>query len=158
MSQGFTIRHAGSDDFAELIKLLVEMHAEIGIFSLSVERLAKRIYEVLNRGICLLAIDDDGNIVGSIGLLGESVWYSDELMLSDTWIFVRKDKRSARAFPMLVKAARLEAEQMKVRLVLCLYSLKDHDRKARLFERYARRIMTGYLFLEAGGDFLAQEG
>lgn len=158
MSEAFTIRVAGRDDFEELLKLLVEMHAEIGVFKLSIERTVARIYQVLEKGICLLAIDAAGAIAGTIGLLGEKIWYSDDLMLSDTWIFVRQGKRSLRAFSDLIKAARAAADQRGVPLVMCLYTLKDCDRKARLFERHARRIMTGYLFLEAGGDFLAKEG
>ena len=138
--------------------MLVEMHKEIGIFSLSVDKLAQRIRMVLDGGICLLALNAEGEAIGTIGLLGETAWYSDDHILSDTWIFVRKGKRSLRAFDMLVGAAHSIARDGGLPFVICLYSLKSHDRKARLFERYAKRIMTGYVFREAGGDFLAMEG
>ncbi|MGE0853855.1 MAG: hypothetical protein AB7O44_30305 [Hyphomicrobiaceae bacterium] len=157
MSHGVTTRRAVDEDFAVIIEMLVEMHKEIGIFSLSVDKLAQRIRMVLDSGACLLALDDAGEVVGTIGLLVESAWYSEDPVLSDTWIFVRTGKRRLRVFDALIGGARTFSEQTAMPLVICLYALKDHDRKTRLFERYAKRIMTGYLFREAGGDFLAME-
>lgn len=156
MITGITIRRADASDFADIIHMLVEMHSEMGIFSLSVERLTARVYAVLKSGICLIA-DIDGSPAGTIGLIGDIPWYTDDRTLADTWIFVRKGKRSLKIFGEMVREARSVANQMGFPLVLTLYSLKDQDRKARLFERHAHRIMTGFLFLEAGGEFIAQE-
>lgn len=156
MTREITIRTATDADFELLIRMLVDMHGEIGIFTLSIDKVAERIRKVLQSGACLIA-EVAGEPVGTIGLLGERTWYSDDYLLSDTWIFVRREKRGLRVFGELVKAARTVASNLRMPLVICLYSLKDQDRKARLFERYANRIMTGFLFRDAGGDFVAKE-
>lgn len=152
MSKKPTIRAATPDDFKTIIRLLVEMHGEVGQFPISIEKVAARIDEVLEKGVALLA-EIDGEAIGTMGLVGETPWYSEQRVVADTWIWTKGPRRLA-AFNAMVKAAHDYASANGLPCIITLYSPDSADRKTKLFERHGRRIMEGYQFKPAGGDFL----
>jgi hypothetical protein len=147
-----TIRAARPEDFGAILRMLVDMHAEVGEFALSVEKVSKRIDETLANGVVLIA-EIDGQAIGTIGLRGEAPWYSDQHVIADTWIWAQGRRRLS-AFRTTVEAAHDYAQRFDLPCIITLYSLKNTSRKTSLFERYGRRIMEGFQFKPAGGDFL----
>lgn len=147
------LRWAQPEDRPAVIGLLFEMHAEVGIFPLSLQRLEENVDEVLRQGRVLLAVEN-GAVVGSVGLYVGSFWYSEEKVLMDTWIFT-----SARAgdrlsvFRDMIAAVRMEGEEQGLPIVLTLFCEDAENRKTRLFSRYGDMVLKGFMFKPVGGDF-----
>lgn len=145
------IRQAEKEDFAAILRMLVAMHAEVGEFPISVDKVARRIDETLAYGVVLLA-EVKGEPAGTIGLRAEAPWYSEQTVICDTWIWTQ-GRRRVSVFARLVKEAHDYALRLETPCVLTLYSLKQTASKRKLFERFGRQIMEGYQFKPAGGDF-----
>ena len=73
MIKNLTLRWAEADDHQAIVVLLNEMHKEIGSFPLSPAKLTAHVGEVLTSGKAMLA-EIDGEVIGSIGLLGSEPW------------------------------------------------------------------------------------
>jgi hypothetical protein len=82
-------RRANLFDVSALTAMLIEMHnnAEVELTKVNTEKLVNKINEALHRGVVLVALKDN-KIVGSIGGLVVSDWWSDEKHLSDLWFYV----------------------------------------------------------------------
>lgn len=153
-----TVRHATETDRALIWSMLLDMSKEMAPYSVSLRRVDERIDQVLRRGVALIA-ENDGQAIGTIGLLGQAgSWFTDDRVVSDTWIYVRPDRRSIKAWGMLVLKAMEYARDNNLPLVLCLYTMKDTERKARLFERAADRIMRAWRFVNVGGEYRIKMG
>ena len=156
MIQTLTLRWAEADDHQAIVTLLNEMHAEIGAFPLSHAKLTAHVGEVLTSGRAMLA-EIDGELIGSIGLLGTEPWYSEQKIISDYWIFVsRETPKRLTVFRAMVAEVQTYARDVGIPLVLALYSSKDRTRKAKLFERWGDQIMRGFQFTDVGGEYRVQ--
>jgi GNAT superfamily N-acetyltransferase len=131
-----SLRVATAEDLPELYDLLIAMHSGTiaGTSPIAPEILTAAIEDALAWGVVFLA-ELDGKIIGSIGGIETSDWWSDEIYLADRWFFVYKDHRSSRAALMLVKSflevGRLAGMSVKLGHV---YS-GDIDRKDNFYER-----------------------
>ena len=156
MIKNLTLRWAEADDHQAIVVLLNEMHKEIGSFPLSPAKLTAHVGEVLTSGKAMLA-EIDGEVIGSIGLLGSEPWYSEQKIISDYWIFVsREAPKRLSVFRAMVAEVKAYAADVGIPLVLALYSSKDRDRKAKLFERLGDEIMRGFQFTDVGGEYRVQ--
>ena len=92
------VRRAGPLDISAIIALLMEMHknTEIPVSPISSEKLVAKISEAIHRGIVFVAIDEKNEILGSIGGIISTDWWSDERHLSDMWFYVSKASRKTR--------------------------------------------------------------
>jgi hypothetical protein len=70
--------------------------------------------ETVRDGCVLVARNDGGEIIGTIGLFETSTWYSEEPYLTNRWLNVMPGE--AGAFRALLEAARAEAESRTVML------------------------------------------
>lgn len=151
-----TIRKGEPQDFRIILPMLVKMHGDVGEFPISIEKVSERIDDTLATGLVLIA-EIDNQAEGSIGLVGEEPWYSETKVIGDTWIWPGTGRHALSIFRALVAAAHEYALRNDFPCILTLYSLKSTARKSKLFERYGRRIMEGYQFKPAGGDYLGKE-
>lgn len=151
-----TVRQATADDFGIILRMLADMHAEVGEFPLSVARVSKRIDDILENGLALIA-EHEEKPLGTIGLMAEQPWYTEQIVIGDSWIWAASGPRRLNAFRALVSAAHEYATRIELPCIITLYSLKGTARKTKLFERHGRRIMEGFQFKPAGGDFLMEE-
>ena len=142
------MRIATAEDFPELRRLLTEMHSGTvdGTSPLDPLRMDAAIEDALSFGVVLVS-EIDGIIVGSIGGVQSSDWWSDEIHLADRWFFVYKEHRNSRVALNLVRSF-LEAGRaagIKVRLGH-VYS-GDIARKDRFYERLGM-TKVGSLYVE----------
>jgi len=147
------VRTALPTDDQAILALLHEMHGEIGIFPLSEARLIERVKELLTEGL-VIVVENENMMVGTIGLYGGCLWYSDQKVLMDSWVFTSnraKDRLSV--FRLLVKEAKETALDLGLPLILKLYFEVQKDKKHALFQRYGDMIMQGFQFVPVGGDF-----
>ena len=110
------VRRAAPLDISAIIALLMEMHknTEIPASPISSEKLVAKISESIHRGIVFVAIDEKNEILGSIGGIISTDWWSDERHLSDMWFYVSKASRKTRVAYELVKNFIGMAKEAKV--------------------------------------------
>src|SRR5690606_7256198 len=78
------VRLATQDDAPKIFDLLKLMHAEVGLAPMAPDKVVRRMVAAIDGGFVLVA-ERDGDIVGSIGLVVDSWWYSDRQLLRDLW-------------------------------------------------------------------------
>lgn len=145
-------RPAVQNDTEELIALLRQMHEEIGLWSLDEAALLNTVTQrIKENGVCI--IEDDGEIIATIGLHAYRVWYSGSYVLQDQWLFIREDYRTLDVFKRLISSAMTCSRMMDLPLIICLHTVKDHDRKDILFRRYMDQVMKAYRFEPCGGQY-----
>lgn len=145
---------ARAGDIGAVVNLLLDQHAEMGTFKASRTKIALMVERLVRQQSVIIArrMDND-RIVASIGLNLYSPYWTEQQVLGDMWIYIRPEERSLRLFGSLIREARIFAHAANLPLLISLFSLKDHDRKAKLFERHARRVLTVFGLTEMGGEF-----
>jgi len=128
--------------------MLIEMHndAEIKLTSVNTEKLVNKINEALHQGVILIAQKDD-KVVGSIGGVIVSDWWSDEKHLSDLWFYVSPSCRKSKAAVLLSKGFIKIAKEAKLPVRLGHVFSGDVDRKDKFFERLGMN-KAGSLYVE----------
>jgi hypothetical protein len=141
-------RRANLFDVSAITAMLVEMHnnAEIKLTKLNTEKLVNKINEALHRGI-IFVVHDDNNIVGSIGGMVVSDWWSDETHLSDLWFYVSPSQRKSNAAMLLVKNFIKLSKEAKLTVRLGHVFSGDVERKDKFFERLGL-IKAGSVYVE----------
>ena len=128
--------------------MLVEMHnnAEIKLTKLNTEKLVNKINEALHKGI-IFVVHDKNNIVGSMGGVIVSDWWSDETHLSDLWFYVSPTSRKSNAAMLLVKNFIKLSKEAKLTVRLGHVFSGDVERKDKFFERLGL-IKAGSVYVE----------
>jgi hypothetical protein len=141
-------RRANLFDVSALTAMLIEMHnnAEVELTKVNTEKLVNKINEALHRGVVLVALKDN-KIVGSIGGLVVSDWWSDEKHLSDLWFYVSPSCRKSKAAVLLSKDFIKIAKDAKLAVRLGHVFSGDLDRKDKFFERLGMS-KAGSLYVE----------
>jgi N-acetylglutamate synthase-like GNAT family acetyltransferase len=138
------VRLATAKDAPAIMALLRVMHAEIGMASLNEAKVAKKIQDVLERGVICLALAD-GRPVGTCALEFSQMWYSDDHHLAETWFFVHPDNRQSRNAARLMRFANEIARQLQLPVLMGVATNKETQRKCDFFGRYMRSV--GQLFV-----------
>ena len=143
------LRLATVEDLSELYMMLYVMHSETvdGTSPINSEKLTAVISDALHRGIVIVA-EVNGKIVGSIGGMETSDWWSDKLYLADLWFFVYKEHRNSRAALKLVKSFLEIGRDAKIQVKLGHVYSGDIDRKDNFYERLGM-AKVGSLYMEA---------
>lgn len=97
------VRRAGIHEIGAIIDLLIAMHVENGLFSLSEAKMARQVRQLVLQGSCYAVLDGD-RIVGIVGLDVATPWYSDERHVGDYFLFIHPDYRSTDAGDLLIEA------------------------------------------------------
>ena len=101
----FEVRLAKQGDEGPIHHLLMEMHAENGMFSLHPALLRQAIANTMVGGMCFVATVEK-RLVGSIGLYRTHAWYSLDDYVTDRWTYVHPDYRKSGIAKALVEAAK----------------------------------------------------
>jgi len=142
------IRRATPMDVSALYILLNEMHkgTVVSVAPINPEKLIGTINAAIHRGVVLLA-EVKNKIVGSIGGMASSDWWSDQMHLSDMWFYVLPDSRNSTAALKLVKSFIKIGNEANMRIrVGHLYS-GDFERKDKFFGRLGL-VKAGSLYTE----------
>jgi hypothetical protein len=144
------VRIATAADEEPLYDVLIALHEDntMGI-AYSPERVRAQMHAV---GGWIGVIDaDDGRIAATIGVFPQQLWYSDEWLLSERWLFVRTEYRQLGLDDKLFEFAKQYRTDMSARigsrieLLSGCTSDKRLAAKIRLWSRWGRQI--GALFL-----------
>tara|TARA_R110001592_G_scaffold127259_1_gene338900 strand:+ start:1414 stop:1848 length:435 start_codon:yes stop_codon:yes gene_type:complete len=143
------LRMATVQDLSELYVMLHVMHSETidGTSPIDSEKLISAINTALHKGI-VLVFEIDDKIVGSIGGLENSDWWSDKKYLSDLWFFVYKQHRKSNIAVKLIKKFMQIGKKHNINTKLGHVYTGDSERKDKFYERLGLS-KVGSLYMEA---------
>ena len=142
------IRRAVPEDVSEIHKMLIDMYnrIEVPASPLSERKVLDVIKSAMKKGIVIVA-EVEGKIIGSLGGMANSDWWSDQKHLSDIWFYVSPDKRNSRAAVKLVKCFIKIGKEIKMKVKLGHYYSGDIERKDKFFDRLGF-VKAGSLYTE----------
>jgi hypothetical protein len=142
------IRRAVPEDVSEIHKMLIDMYSRIEIPAspLSEKKVLEVIKSAMEKGIVIVA-EVEGKIIGSLGGMANSDWWSEQKHLSDIWFYVSPDKRNSRAAVKLVKCFIKIGKEIKMKVKLGHYYSGDIERKDKFFDRLGF-VKAGSLYTE----------
>ena len=130
MSSNITVRYADRSseeamraDTRAISKLMVMNYRESGITEhlapFDPTRCLQSIYETIRDGRVVLAFDGD-ELIGGLGLVEFTIWYSSKTMLSERFFFIRPEYRQGEALRLILREARAIAAASDVALTLTI--------------------------------------
>jgi GNAT superfamily N-acetyltransferase len=129
--------------------MLQVMHSETidGTSPIDSEKLTSAINNALHRGVVVVA-EIDNKIVGSIGGMETSDWWSSEKYLADLFFFVYKEHRKSTIAVKLIKSFMEIGKKANMKMKLGHVYSGDGDRKDKFYERLGF-VKAGSLYTEA---------
>jgi len=128
------MRKATMDDLPALLGIGRLMHREIHYGSYAAGRVEEMIRHAIAHGIVLVSLSPEGDVVGTVGLVAEQPWWSEDWQLSDRWIFVHPLYRTHGHAAALVRAARAAADTLGLPLLMAHIGTRAKG-KTRLLTR-----------------------
>ena len=89
--------------------------------------------------------DEEGEVIGSIGLNKTSPWYSDAEYLTDGWFYVSPKYRKSGIAATLIEAAKKYAKQDDLPLIIGVFSKTDAVAKSNIMNKLGL-ITVGGMF------------
>ena len=128
--------------------MMIDMYSRIEIPAspVSSQKLLNIINSAIHKGIVLVA-EIEGKIIGSIGGMANSDWWSEEQHLGDLWFYIYPNKRNSRAAVKLVRTFINVGKEINMKVKLGHFYSGDIDRKDKFFDRLGF-VKTGSLYTE----------
>lgn len=128
---------AEREDLPTIIEMVLKIPDEIGFEKLPTknpQKVTQWIYDNwLEAPIFVYKVDSE--IVGLVGVLIDSMWWSDERVVQDYVFYIDKDHRKASVFNELIKAVRDFAKLNGLPVVTQFLSAARTETKQKIFER-----------------------
>ena len=136
-------------DFKNVVDFVVQNFVpehDMGVLSASNLNLEKGMKWVLfNIREAVFIVEDDGKLIGTIGLNKTSPWYSDAEYLTDGWFYVLPQYRKKGVAGILIEAAKDYAKEKSLPLIVGVFSKEDALGKAGIMNKLGL-ITVGGLF------------
>jgi GNAT superfamily N-acetyltransferase len=142
------IRKATILDISALLVMLHTMHkeTEVDVPKINSAKMINKINELLHHGLILVA-ETDNKLIGSIGGIPTTDWWSDEKYMADAWFYVYKNHRNSNCAKNLVEHFIKLVKEVNMKIRLGHIFSGDVDRKDNLFERLGF-TKVGSVFVE----------
>ena len=143
------VRQLNSDesDLKKVIDLLVTHFVpehKMGPLSAINVNLEKGVQWVIyNVGQVAFGVEDEGKLIGSLGLHRTTPWYSDSEYLADGWFYVLPEYRKTGVGKMLIDEAKKFAEEAKLPLIIGVFTSEDADTKAQVMQKLGLTMVGG---------------
>ena len=143
------VRQLNSDesDLKKVIDLLVTHFVpehKMGPLSAINLNLEKGVQWVIyNVGQVAFGVEDEGKLVGSLGLHRTTPWYSDFEYLADGWFYVLPEYRKTGVGKMLIDEAKKFANEVKLPLIIGVFTSEDADTKAQVMHKLGLTMVGG---------------
>ena len=135
------------EDLKKVINLLVTHFVpehKMGPLSAINVNLEKGVqWVVFNVNQMAFGVEDDGKLVGTLGLHRTSPWYSDSEYLADGWFYVLPEYRKTGVGKMLIDEAKKFAEEVKLPLIIGVFTSEDADTKAQVMKKLGLTTVGG---------------
>lgn len=141
------VRMAEAADRQPLLELMILLHGENGLFSVSapkVDAMLDRYYR--QQGVMIGVIGDVGRPVGAIYLEISQVVYSDDWLLVEQFNFVHPDHRRSSYAKQLIAYAKRCSDELKLPLMVGILSNKRTEAKMVLYDKWLNRAGGYYIY------------
>ena len=146
-----SIRIAGPREAAKLLEFLRGMHAEVGQAPLHYAKALAAVTELAATGVAYV-VEDEGHIVGSLGLTTFDHWYADAGFLGELWFYVDPAYRaSGEVVAMLLGEARDLAERTGQSVFIDHHRPRQRRGLSIIADRLGFVPVSRMLELSAGG-------
>ena len=143
----FEVRLATRADEDGVIAMGKIVHAEVGKFAWNEFKVRKMIRRATDRtGGILGVIGEPGNVLGSVFILLDEPWYSDDWNLVEMWNFVHPEHRNSSYAQQQIKFAKGVAKMMGLKLSVGLFNNVRLEAKEKLYSRYLRPAGVFYMY------------
>lgn len=96
-----------------------------------------------NLNYVVWGIEDGDKLVGTLGLYRTSPWYSNSEYLADGWFYVLPEYRKTGVGKMLIDEAKKFAEEVKLPLIIGVFTSEDADTKAQVMKKLGLTMVGG---------------
>jgi len=139
MTPELVIRIATPSDVHRIMEIAIMACEENGFLKPNPEKLLQDIWAALNlqKGICAVIGEKNGEIEGLVVLRMGNMWYSDEVILEEKAIFIHPNFRSAKG-GRAIKLCRFSknlADTLGIPLIIGVLSNSRTKGKVRMYER-----------------------
>lgn len=150
------VRIANQTDEPAIYELLIRMHGENGVFSFCEKKVREGMMMATrpqkdNRIGIIGVIDGPKGIEGTIGLVADQIWYTEDWHVSEMWNFVHPDYRTSGHAPRLIKFAQWCSDQMNLPLLIGVVSNKRTEAKVRLYKRLVPYMGAFFMYGSKNG-------
>ena len=142
------IRRAEQTDVPELYDMLTDMHSQtvLPVSPMKKDKVMNMIILAITRGVVYVATEKN-KILGSIGGMSTSDWWSTDEYLGDLWFYVFPEHRKSNIAIKLVKTFINYGKEVKLKIKLGSVYSGDLKRKDSFFNRLGF-VKAGSLYLE----------
>ena len=142
------IRRAEQTDVSELYNMLTDMHSQtvMPVSPMKKDKVMNMIILAITRGVVYVATEKN-KILGSIGGMSTSDWWSTDEYLGDLWFYVFPEHRKSNIAIKLVKTFINYGKEVKLKIKLGSVYSGDLRRKDNFFNRLGF-VKAGSLYLE----------
>jgi GNAT superfamily N-acetyltransferase len=98
---------------------------------------------VYNANQMAFGVEENGKLVGTLGLHRTSPWYSDSEYLADGWFYVLPEYRKTGVGKMLIDEAKKFAEEVKLPLIIGVFTSEDVNTKAQVMQKLGLTMVGG---------------
>ena len=142
------IRRAEQTDVPELYDMLTDMHSQtvVPVSPMKKDKVMNMIILAITRGVVYVATEKN-KILGSIGGMSTSDWWSTDEYLGDLWFYVFPEHRKSSIAIKLVKTFINYGKEVKLKIKLGSVYSGDLRRKDNFFNRLGF-VKAGSLYLE----------
>ena len=142
------IRKAEQTDVYELYNMLTDMHSQtvMPVSPMKKDKVVNMITLAITRGVVYVATEKN-KILGSIGGMSTSDWWSTDEYLADLWFYVFPEHRKSSIAIKLVKTFINYGKEVKLKIKLGSVYSGDLKRKDSFFNRLGF-VKAGSLYLE----------
>ena len=135
------------EDLKKIVDLLVihfvpeHKMGPLSAINVSLEKGLK--WVVFNVNQMAFGVEEDGKLVGTLGLHRTSPWYSDSEYLADGWFYVLPEYRKTGVGKMLIDEAKKFAEEAKLPLIIGVFTSEDATIKAQVMQKLGLTMVGG---------------
>lgn len=148
MEENFSgVRMARKGDEQAIFKMLCLAQKENGVFPMNERKVKEFIRQAIEqKGAIIGVIEGKHYIEGSIGIVLETWWYTDQWSLGERWNFVHPNHRKSDHAKKLIEFAKWCADSMKLDLEMGVISNERTEAKIRLYKRQLPQVGAFFMY------------
>lgn len=157
MTENIIVRQATADDVHDVMALTMECHAENGFVAAEPVKMLQELYPAL------VGVEGIVGIIGGRGKPAEgcvvlrigTISYSNEKILEEKFLFVRKEYRAAKGgrARLLAEFTKKASDTIGIPLIIGVLSNHRTESKVKLYERVFGKPAGAFFLYNARTDF-----
>lgn len=140
------MRVATPDDLEAVYQLLLVMHGEYAnIGRVDAAKARGAILDIIKSGGCIVA-EQNGEIVGSVGIFKSASWFSSDEVWSDQWFFIHPDHRKHGLATQFIACLKAAANSENRPFVLSVNTTARTLTKLKYFKKHMQQFGGSFIY------------